>query len=409
MPSISGLLSVRVLLAEVVRARREHGLRFVAGVATAGAHEVRGGVVSLRQSLADVGLDVFLAVHAVPAEPSAQLDDRGRAVGSEQLVELDHRMRRWRLQAGRCSPVESRMSRRILGRWMCLVGTAEGLFRLTDAGVAPESPRRRRPRSPVSGRSSSDAEVVSLDQWRHRDDGAVDRAMCRRVSATARSSEPSKRTSSRSTRTARSRAGRVVRPHPDPRHLVHAVGRATGHAVVDGDLRRRAVGQRARRRRLARRDGGYRGPRSSRSTTTPTKCSLLHPGRVCWSQQQSGSGRAPTVDGRSPGPPMDLHATYSRAVAFAGDFVLLTASTGPRTDRGAVYRRPIDGARAVRALPRRVAGLVRLQHRHVPTRGARQPRRDRNQHWRGVPVRGRRIELGTGGQGPPPIRCVALL
>lgn len=38
-----------------------------------------------------------------------------------------------------------------------------------------------------------------------------------------------------------------------------------------------------------------------------------------------------------------LHATYSRAVAFAGDFVLLTASTGPRTDRGAVYRRPIDG------------------------------------------------------------------
>jgi len=38
-----------------------------------------------------------------------------------------------------------------------------------------------------------------------------------------------------------------------------------------------------------------------------------------------------------------LHATYSRAVAFAGDFVLLTSSTGPRTDRGAVYRRPIDG------------------------------------------------------------------
>jgi hypothetical protein len=37
-----------------------------------------------------------------------------------------------------------------------------------------------------------------------------------------------------------------------------------------------------------------------------------------------------------------LHATYSRAVAFCGDFVLLSASTGPRTDRGAVYRRPID-------------------------------------------------------------------
>jgi hypothetical protein len=37
-----------------------------------------------------------------------------------------------------------------------------------------------------------------------------------------------------------------------------------------------------------------------------------------------------------------LHATYSRAVALAGDFVLLTASTGPRTERGAVYRRPAD-------------------------------------------------------------------
>jgi hypothetical protein len=40
-----------------------------------------------------------------------------------------------------------------------------------------------------------------------------------------------------------------------------------------------------------------------------------------------------------------LHATYSRAVAFAGDFAMLTASTGPRTNRGAVYRRPIDGNR----------------------------------------------------------------
>ena len=38
-----------------------------------------------------------------------------------------------------------------------------------------------------------------------------------------------------------------------------------------------------------------------------------------------------------------LHATYSRAVAIAGDYVLLTASTGPRTQTGAVYRRPLDG------------------------------------------------------------------
>jgi hypothetical protein len=37
-----------------------------------------------------------------------------------------------------------------------------------------------------------------------------------------------------------------------------------------------------------------------------------------------------------------LHGSYSRAVAFAGDYVLLTASTGPFTKQGAIYRRPID-------------------------------------------------------------------
>jgi hypothetical protein len=36
-----------------------------------------------------------------------------------------------------------------------------------------------------------------------------------------------------------------------------------------------------------------------------------------------------------------LHATYCRAVAIAGDTVLLTASTGPSTRRGAIYRRPL--------------------------------------------------------------------
>jgi hypothetical protein len=38
-----------------------------------------------------------------------------------------------------------------------------------------------------------------------------------------------------------------------------------------------------------------------------------------------------------------LHATYSRAVAIAGDTVLVTASTGPGTRRGAIYRRPLRG------------------------------------------------------------------
>ena len=37
-----------------------------------------------------------------------------------------------------------------------------------------------------------------------------------------------------------------------------------------------------------------------------------------------------------------LHGAYSRAVAVAGDWLLLTASTGPFTDRAAVYRRPLD-------------------------------------------------------------------
>jgi photosystem II stability/assembly factor-like uncharacterized protein len=40
-----------------------------------------------------------------------------------------------------------------------------------------------------------------------------------------------------------------------------------------------------------------------------------------------------------------LHAHYLRAVAVAGDVVLVTASTGPRGRRAALYRRPLDGGR----------------------------------------------------------------
>jgi hypothetical protein len=36
-----------------------------------------------------------------------------------------------------------------------------------------------------------------------------------------------------------------------------------------------------------------------------------------------------------------LHATYCRAVAIAGDTTLVTASTGPGSRQGAVYRRPL--------------------------------------------------------------------
>jgi hypothetical protein len=50
-----------------------------------------------------------------------------------------------------------------------------------------------------------------------------------------------------------------------------------------------------------------------------------------------------------------LHAPYCRAVALAGekadhsDTVLVSASTGPRTNRAAIYRRPIDGGRFEKA------------------------------------------------------------
>jgi hypothetical protein len=37
-----------------------------------------------------------------------------------------------------------------------------------------------------------------------------------------------------------------------------------------------------------------------------------------------------------------LHATYCRAVALAGDLMLVSASTGPFTEQGAVYRRALD-------------------------------------------------------------------
>jgi hypothetical protein len=38
-----------------------------------------------------------------------------------------------------------------------------------------------------------------------------------------------------------------------------------------------------------------------------------------------------------------LHAVYSRGVAVCGDTVFVTASTGPRAGRAAVYRAGVDG------------------------------------------------------------------
>jgi hypothetical protein len=38
-----------------------------------------------------------------------------------------------------------------------------------------------------------------------------------------------------------------------------------------------------------------------------------------------------------------LHATYARAVAVAGDVIVMSASSGPRGDASALYRRPLKG------------------------------------------------------------------
>jgi hypothetical protein len=58
-----------------------------------------------------------------------------------------------------------------------------------------------------------------------------------------------------------------------------------------------------------------------------------------------------------------LHASYCRAVALAGDTLLLSASTGPRGGSAAVYRRPLDdGAapfeRCTEGLPERFDGNI---------------------------------------------------
>ena len=46
--------------------------------------------MALRQTPADLGLDVLLAVHPVASEALAEIDDRRGAVGAQQLVELDN-------------------------------------------------------------------------------------------------------------------------------------------------------------------------------------------------------------------------------------------------------------------------------------------------------------------------------
>jgi hypothetical protein len=66
-----------------------------------------------------------------------------------------------------------------------------------------------------------------------------------------------------------------------------------------------------------------------------------------------------------------LHATYARAVAVAGDSLLMSISEGPRGRGAAVYRRPIDGGpfeRCSEGLPDRFEGNID-SHRLAATNG----------------------------------------
>src|SRR5262245_36176476 len=102
-----------------------------------------------------------------------------------------------------------------------------------------------------------------------------------------------------------------------------------------------------------------------------------------------------------------LHATYMRAVAVAGDAVLVSASAGPGGRRSALYRRRLDGG----AFERCRKGLPEWFGNNVDT------------HC--LDARGHIVVLGTedgrlfasadGGlafglvaKGLPPVRCVAL-
>ena len=58
---------------------------------------------------------------------------------------------------------------------------------------------------------------------------------------------------------------------------------------------------------------------------------------------------------------LHMHASYCSAVAFSEGDILVAASTDHFADRGAVYRRPIDGKgplEPVRGLPRWLGGIV---------------------------------------------------
>ena len=72
-----------------------------------------------------------------------------------------------------------------------------------------------------------------------------------------------------------------------------------------------------------------------------------------------------------------LHAHYCRAVAVAGDTLLLSAATSYQGRQACVYHRPLVRWRALRAMPRGSARLVPGQRRHRLPRRAGPHGRDR--------------------------------
>ena len=103
-----------------------------------------------------------------------------------------------------------------------------------------------------------------------------------------------------------------------------------------------------------------------------------------------------------------LHAKYLRAVAVADGSVLVSASTGPTTDRVAIYRKPLEGAapfeRCVSGLPRWFADNIDTHCMAASgdlvafgtSDGSAYLSTDRGRTWT------------VAAEGLPPVRCVAI-
>ena len=64
-----------------------------------------------------------------------------------------------------------------------------------------------------------------------------------------------------------------------------------------------------------------------------------------------------------------LHASYCRAVAVTGETVLVTASTGPFTNRAALYRIPLPADKAFEKCDAGLPKWFSEKHRHAFSRG----------------------------------------